>query len=121
MAVEGLTASLALEIEAFEVRVKLVEPGYGPNTRFTENGGSRMAGLIPEAYASFAEPIFAAFAQPAAVTTESDEAAAVGLKERQVRTDRRAQPAIIQTRRRAAEPASGRSGSGASGSRTRAS
>jgi hypothetical protein len=33
-----------------------------------------MQGLIPEAYAPFAEPIFAAFAQPTAVTTESDVA-----------------------------------------------
>jgi hypothetical protein len=36
-----------------------------------------MQGLIPEEYAPFAEPIFAAFAQPAAVTTESDVAEAV--------------------------------------------
>jgi len=36
-----------------------------------------MEGLIPEAYAPFAEPIFAAFAQPAAVTTESDMAEVV--------------------------------------------
>jgi len=77
MAIEGFTASLAFELEAFGVRVKLVEPGYCPNTRFAENGGSRMDGLIPEAYAPFAEPIFAAFAQPAAVTTESDVAEAV--------------------------------------------
>jgi hypothetical protein len=55
----------------------LVEPGYGPTTAFTSNGGSRMAGLIPEAYAPFAEPIFAAFAQPAAVTTEADVAEVV--------------------------------------------
>ena len=59
------------------MRVKLVEPGYCPTTRFTSNGGSRMEGLIPEAYAPFAEPIFAAFAQPAAVTTESDMAEVV--------------------------------------------
>ena len=38
MAIEGFTASLALELEAFNVRVKLVEPGYGPTTRFTSNG-----------------------------------------------------------------------------------
>jgi hypothetical protein len=38
-----------------------------------------MEGLIPEAYAPFAEPIFAAFSQPAAVTTESDVAEAVYL------------------------------------------
>ena len=74
MAIEGFTASLAFELEAFNVNVKLVEPGYGPTTRFTSNGGPRMEGLIPEAYAPFAQPIFAAFAQPAAVTTELDVA-----------------------------------------------
>jgi len=74
MAIEGFTASLAFELEAFSVRVKLVEPGYGPTTRFTNNSGSRMNGLIPEAYAPFAQRIFASFAQPAAVTTESDVA-----------------------------------------------
>ena len=77
MAIEGFTGSLAFEMEAFQVRVKLVEPGYGPTTRFTSNGGARMAGLIPEAYADFAGPIFAAFAHPAAVTTECDVAEVV--------------------------------------------
>jgi len=77
MAIEGFIASLALELEAFDVRVKLVEPGYGPSTRFTSNTGPRMEGLIPEAYAPFAQRIFASFAQPAAVTTESNVAEAV--------------------------------------------
>jgi NAD(P)-dependent dehydrogenase (short-subunit alcohol dehydrogenase family) len=78
MAIEGFTASLALELEAFDVRVKLVEPGYGPTTRFTSNTGPRMEGLIPEAYAPFAQRIFASLAQgPAAVTTESDVAEVV--------------------------------------------
>jgi NAD(P)-dependent dehydrogenase (short-subunit alcohol dehydrogenase family) len=76
-AIEGFTGSLAFELEPFNVRVKLVEPGYGPTTRFTSNGASRMQGLIPEAYAPFAEPIFAAFARPTLVTTESDVAEAV--------------------------------------------
>jgi NAD(P)-dependent dehydrogenase (short-subunit alcohol dehydrogenase family) len=76
-AIEGFTGSLAFELEPFNVHVKLVEPGYGPTTRFTSNGASRMQGLIPEAYAPFAEPIFAAFARPTAVTTESDVAEAV--------------------------------------------
>jgi NAD(P)-dependent dehydrogenase (short-subunit alcohol dehydrogenase family) len=77
MAIEGFTASLALELEAFNVRAKLVEPGYGPTTRFASNTGPRMEGLIPEAYAAFAQRIFASFAQPAGVTTESDVAEAV--------------------------------------------
>ena len=76
-AIEGFTTSLAFELEPFNVRVKLVEPGYCPSTRFTINGGSRMEGLIPEAYEAFAQPIFAAFAQPALVTTPSDVAEAV--------------------------------------------
>lgn len=75
-AIEGFTASLALE--AFNVRVKPVEPGYGPTTRFTSNAGPRAAkGLIPEVYAPFAQRVVAAFGQPAAVTTESDVAEAV--------------------------------------------
>ena len=77
MAIEGFTASLAIELAHFNIRAKLVEPGYAPTTRFTSNGGSRMQGLIPEAYESFAQPIFAAFAQPAAVTTEHDVAEVV--------------------------------------------
>ena len=76
-AIEGFTASLAFELEAFGVRVKLVEPGYGPGTRFTANGGARMAGLVPEAYAPAAQRIFAALAQPAALTTEAEVAEAV--------------------------------------------
>jgi NAD(P)-dependent dehydrogenase (short-subunit alcohol dehydrogenase family) len=77
MAIEGFTASLAFELEAFNVRLKLVQPGYAPTTRFTHNGGRRMEGLVPEAYAPFAQRIFAAFAKPSAVTTESDVADAV--------------------------------------------
>jgi NAD(P)-dependent dehydrogenase (short-subunit alcohol dehydrogenase family) len=76
-AIEGFTASLAFELEAFDVRVKLVEPGYGPTTRFVSNGQPRMQGLIPEAYAPFAQRIFGALAQPAAVTTAADVAEAV--------------------------------------------
>jgi len=77
MAIEGFTASLAFELESFDVRVKLVEPGYAPTTRFTSNGGARMQGLIPEAYAPYAERLFASLGQPAAVTRESDVAEAV--------------------------------------------
>ena len=76
-AIEGFTGSLALELGFFNVRVKLVEPGYCPTTHFASNGGQRMEGLIPDVYAPFAQPIFAAFAQPAAVTTEADVADAV--------------------------------------------
>ncbi len=76
-AIEGLTGSVAFELAAFNIRVKLIEPGYGPTTAFARNGQARMEGLIPEAYAAFAAPIFAAFAQPAAVTTAADVAEVV--------------------------------------------
>lgn len=77
MAIEGFSASLAFELDAFNVRVKLVEPGYGPTTRFTSNSGARLEGLIPEAYAPFAQRIFASFAQLSSLTTESDVAEGV--------------------------------------------
>jgi NAD(P)-dependent dehydrogenase (short-subunit alcohol dehydrogenase family) len=77
MAIEGFTGSLAHELAAFDVRVKLVEPGYAPTTRFAQNTDVRIEDLIPEAYAAFAAPIFAAFAKPAMVTKETDVAEAV--------------------------------------------
>jgi NAD(P)-dependent dehydrogenase (short-subunit alcohol dehydrogenase family) len=76
-AVEGFTASLALELAEFDVRVRLVEPGYGPNTRFASNGSQRMQGLVPEAYAPFAQQIFASLGQLSAVTDPADVAQAV--------------------------------------------
>lgn len=76
-AIEGFTGSLAFELEPFHVRVKLVEPGYGPATRFTANGAERMQGLIPEAYAPLAQAIFGALGNPAAVTQPADVAEAV--------------------------------------------
>jgi NAD(P)-dependent dehydrogenase (short-subunit alcohol dehydrogenase family) len=76
-AIEGFTASLAHELQAFNVRVKLVEPGYGPTTRFTQNTDTRLEDAIPAPYMPFAAPILAAFAKPAAVTKEADVAEAV--------------------------------------------
>lgn len=77
MAIEGFTASLAFELEAFGLRVKLVQPGYGPSTSFTSNGRPRMEGLFPAAYAAFAQQIFAALGQPTLVTSPADVADAV--------------------------------------------
>lgn len=76
-AIEGFTGSLEHELRAFDVRVKLVEPGYGPTTRFSQNTDLNLDEVIPEPYAAFAQPILAAFAQPALVTTEADVAQAV--------------------------------------------
>jgi len=77
-AIEGFTGSLAFELAEFEVRVKLVEPGYGPGTAFTKNSGSRLEGLIPEPYAPLAERCFAALGNGLnAVTTATDVAEVV--------------------------------------------
>ena len=78
-AIEGFTGSLAHELGAFGVRAKLVEPGYAPTTRFGQNSEINVQDLIPEAYAGFAQPIFAEFANPALTTKESDVAEAVWL------------------------------------------
>jgi NAD(P)-dependent dehydrogenase (short-subunit alcohol dehydrogenase family) len=76
-AIEGFTASLAFELEAFGVRVKLVEPGYAPTTSFTKNGMPRMEGLFPAPYAPYAESVFASVATRTLVTRETDVAEAV--------------------------------------------
>lgn len=77
VAIEGFTASLALELAAFNVRVKLVEPGYCPTSRFASNSGSRLEGLLPEVYAGLAQSVFASLGQLPAVTTEADVAEVV--------------------------------------------
>lgn len=73
-AIEGFTGSLAIELAHFNVRAKLVEPGYAPTTRFSQNTTIQPEQLIPETYQSFATPIFAAFATPSLVTKEIDVA-----------------------------------------------
>jgi NAD(P)-dependent dehydrogenase (short-subunit alcohol dehydrogenase family) len=76
-AIEGFTASLALELAAVGLRAKLVEPGYCPDTRFADNGAQRMAGLVTEAYAPFAARVFEGLSQLTACTRPDDVADAV--------------------------------------------
>lgn len=76
-AIEGFTESLGHELRAVGVEVRLVQPGYGPGTRFTENAEVRIEDVIPAPYSAFAAPILAAFADVEAVTTPADVADAV--------------------------------------------
>lgn len=76
-AIEGFTGSLAHELEGFGIRVKLVEPGYGPSTQFTQNVQVPIEQTIPEAYAPYARSVLASFGRPMVVTTAADVAAAV--------------------------------------------
>ncbi len=76
-AIEGFTGSLAHELGAFGIGAKLVEPGYAPTTQFAANTDIPVMDLIPEAYADYAAPIFAGYANPPLTTKESDVAAAI--------------------------------------------
>lgn len=76
-AIEGFTGSLAHELGAFGINAKLVEPGYAPTTQFAANTDIPVMDLIPEAYADYAAPIFAGYANPPLTTKESDVAAAI--------------------------------------------
>lgn len=80
-AVNAFTECLALELEPFGIRIRLVLPGQAPATRFGVNARAKMveAGGIPEAYRPFAERVFAAHAQAAGrkVTEPGDVVAAI--------------------------------------------
>ena len=76
-AVEGFSGSVALELGAFGIGVKLVEPGLGPTTRFAQNTDTPVMELIPPAYADFAGPVFASYGSQTLTTRESDVAEAV--------------------------------------------
>jgi NAD(P)-dependent dehydrogenase (short-subunit alcohol dehydrogenase family) len=77
-AVEAFSENLALEVEPFGVRVRLVIPGRAPETPFSAAARARSQNGIPEAYATWARQVFsAAPPQPVEVTTASDVAKAV--------------------------------------------
>ncbi|WP_158747245.1 SDR family oxidoreductase [Acidisphaera sp. L21] len=76
-AVNAFTESLALELEQFNVRVRLVLPGRAPETKFGENAQTRMQVGIPEAYTSLAQRVFAGWAESSDVTRSLDVAEAV--------------------------------------------
>ncbi|MFC6486660.1 SDR family oxidoreductase [Nitratireductor sp. GCM10026969] len=80
-AVNAFTECLALELEPFGIRTRLVLPGQAPGTRFGANARGKMAeaGGIPEAYDAFAKRVFAAHASAAdaKVTEPEDVVAAI--------------------------------------------
>lgn len=76
-AVNAFTESLALELEPFGVRARVVLPGRAPETRFGDNARARMGDGFPEAYAPLAQRVFAGFGGSTQVTRSEDVAAAV--------------------------------------------
>ncbi|NID14646.1 SDR family oxidoreductase [Luteibacter yeojuensis] len=72
-AVNAFTESLALELEPFNVRVRLVLPGRAPETRFGENARSRAQGGFPEAYSGLVQKVFESWSQSAAPVTHTSD------------------------------------------------
>jgi short-subunit dehydrogenase len=76
-AVNAFTESLALELEPFGVRARLVLPGAAPETAFGANARARMGMNVPEAYAELAAEVFAGMQQRHEFTRALDVAEAV--------------------------------------------
>lgn len=76
-AVNAFTESLALELEPFGVRARIVLPGRAPDTAFGDNARARMGMNIPEAYGDLAAQVFARFQADDEITKASDVAEAV--------------------------------------------
>ncbi len=74
-AVNAFTESLALELEPFNVRARLVLPGRAPSTSFGDNARRRMAGSEHEAYADFTQKAFKAVRDTATPVTYAQNVA----------------------------------------------
>jgi len=76
-AVNAFTESLALELQALNIRVSLVLPGLAPSTKFGANAGARMQEANPDAYMPLLQSVFARFQDVQEVTEGKDVAEAV--------------------------------------------
>ena len=74
-AVNAFTESMALELEPFGVRARLVLPGRSPETRFGDNARAHMHGLDNEAYAGLVKKVFAQFADTSSPVTHAQDVA----------------------------------------------
>lgn len=76
-AINAFTESLALELETFNIRVRLVLPGRSSETSFGENALLRMANTTSEPYAPILQGLFARMGEPGPFTRLQDVAEAV--------------------------------------------
>jgi NAD(P)-dependent dehydrogenase (short-subunit alcohol dehydrogenase family) len=76
-AINAFTESLALDVDAFNIRARLVIPGRSLETRFADNARPRMRNSTSEPYAALAQESFARMAEPASFTRLQDVAEAV--------------------------------------------
>lgn len=75
-AVNAFTESVALELEPFGVRMRIVLPGLAPTTKFSENAFAKMA-PVPDAYKPTFDNVLAGFKNPGPVTHARDVAEAI--------------------------------------------
>ncbi|WP_431260677.1 SDR family oxidoreductase [Roseateles chitinivorans] len=74
-AVNAFTESLALELEPFGIRARLVLPGRSPSTSFGDNARKLMSDSVPEAYTEFRDRVFAAVRDLSTPVTQAQEVA----------------------------------------------
>jgi NAD(P)-dependent dehydrogenase (short-subunit alcohol dehydrogenase family) len=74
-AVNAFTESMALELEPFGVRARLVLPGRSPETRFGDNARAYMQGFDHEAYADFAQRTIARLTDATSPVTYAQDVA----------------------------------------------
>jgi NAD(P)-dependent dehydrogenase (short-subunit alcohol dehydrogenase family) len=74
-AVNAFSDSVALELEPFNVRVRVVLPGRAPTTRFGENARAAMTGGFPEPYLPLVEQVMAGWQQDTGPTTSAEDVA----------------------------------------------
>lgn len=74
-AVNAFSDSVALELEPFGVRVRVVLPGRAPDTSFSENVRARMTSGFPEPYAGLVQQVFAGWEQDTGPTTSARDVA----------------------------------------------
>ena len=76
-AVNAFTESLALELEPFNINVRLVLPGLAPTTDFGKNATPRMQTPQPEPYQPLLNRVYSRMQQPQPTTKSIDVAEAV--------------------------------------------
>lgn len=74
-AVNAFTESLAVEVEPFGVRVRLVLPGRSPETRFSANAREHMHGMDHPAYAPLFQRVLAGFQDTSGPITHAPDVA----------------------------------------------
>ena len=74
-AVNAFTESMALELEPFGVRARLVLPGRAPDTRFGENARPHMYGFDHEAYADLIKNVLARMSDTSSPITRAQDVA----------------------------------------------